>query len=127
MAARLVYPDRPVILLAGDGAFTFNVADLENAARQSLPFVAVVADDQGWGITRLGHLEKFGEPIASALGPIAIDRLAESLGARGVRIQQPQELAPALGEALAGGRLTVIQVPIIGGNPGAEEESRHAQ
>jgi acetolactate synthase-1/2/3 large subunit len=127
MAARLVYPDRPVILLAGDGAFTFNVADLENAARQSLPFVAVVADDQGWGITRLGHLEKFGEPIASALGPIAIDRLAESLGARGIRIEQPQELAPALGEALAGGRLTVIQVPIIGGNPGAEEESRHAQ
>jgi acetolactate synthase-1/2/3 large subunit len=122
MAARLVYPGRPVILLAGDGAFTFNVADLECAARQNLPFVAVVADDQGWGITRLGHLEKFGEPIASSLGPIAIDRLAEALGARGIRIREPGQIAPAIREALDGGRLTVIQVPITGGNPGAEGE-----
>jgi len=119
MAARLVYPDRPVILLAGDGAFTFNVADLECAARQSLPFVAVVADDQGWGITRIGHLEKFGEAIASSLGPIAIDKLAEALGARGVRIEHPDEIEPAIAGALEDGRLTVIQVPISGGNPGA--------
>jgi len=119
MAARLVYPDRPVILLAGDGAFTFNVADLECAARQSLPFVAVVADDQGWGITRIGHLEKFGEAIASSLGPIAIDRLAEALGARGVRVEHPDEIQPAIAGALDDGRLTVIQVPIAGGNPGA--------
>lgn len=122
MAARLVYPDRPVILLAGDGAFTFNVGDLECAARQGLPFVAVVADDQGWGITRIGHLEKFGEPIASSLGPIAIDRLAEALGARGIRIREPQEIAPAVREALASDRLTVIQVPIAGGNPGPDDD-----
>jgi acetolactate synthase-1/2/3 large subunit len=120
MAARLAYPDRPVILLAGDGAFTFNVADLESAARQSLPFVAVVADDQGWGITRIGHIEKYGEPIASSLGPIAIDQLAESLGARGIRVARPEEIAPAIHHGLADGRVTVIQVPIVGGNPGAE-------
>jgi len=119
MAARLVYPGRPVILLSGDGAFTFNVADLECAARQSLPFVAIVADDQGWGITRIGHLEKFGEAIASSLGLIAIDRLAEALGARGIRIEQPDEIEPAVAKALDDGRLTVIHVPIAGGNPGA--------
>lgn len=119
MAARLVYPDRPVILLAGDGAFTFNVADLECAARQGLPFVALVADDQGWGITRIGHLEKFGEPIASSLGPIAIDRLAEALGARGIRVDRAEQILPAIEDALHDGRVTVIQVPITGGNPGA--------
>ena len=84
MAARLAYPDRPVILLSGDGALTFNVADLESAVRQRLGFVAVVADDQGWGITRVGHIRQFGEPVASSLGPIAFDELARSLGARGV-------------------------------------------
>src|SRR5262249_46629362 len=71
MAARLAFPGRPIILLSGDGAFTFNIADLESAARQNLPFVAVVADDQGWGITRSGHVRQFGAPIASSLGPIA--------------------------------------------------------
>ncbi|MCW5981941.1 MAG: thiamine pyrophosphate-binding protein [Bryobacteraceae bacterium] len=119
MAARLAFPDRPVILLSGDGAFTFNVADLECAARQKLTFVAVVADDQGWGITRIGHIEKYGEAMSSSLGPIAIDRLAEALGARGVRVGAPEEIEPALRVALAHRGVTVIQVPIVGGNPGA--------
>ena len=69
MAARLVYPDRPIILLSGDGAFTFTISDLECAVRQKLHFVAIIADDQGWGITRTGHLEQFGRPISSSLDP----------------------------------------------------------
>jgi acetolactate synthase-1/2/3 large subunit len=119
MAARLAFPQRPVILFSGDGAFTFNVADLECAARQALPFVAIVADDQGWGITRIGHIEKFGEAIASSLGPIAIDRLADALGARGVRVNSPDAIEPALRVALSSAGVTVIQVPVVGGNPGA--------
>jgi acetolactate synthase-1/2/3 large subunit len=119
MAARLAYPERPVILLSGDGSFTFNVADIECAVRQSLPFVVVVADDQDWGIVRLGQIERLGEAIASSLGPIAIDQLSRSLGARGVRVTRPDEIEPALHNALSGSAVTVIHVPIVGGNPGA--------
>ncbi len=117
MAARLAFPQRPVILLSGDGAFTFNVAELECAVRQSLPFVAIVADDQGWGITRVGHLRQFGEPIGSSLGPIAIDQLANALGATGVRVEKEEDISPALEKALAEPTLTVLHVPIVGGNP----------
>ncbi len=117
MAARLVFSERPVILLSGDGAFTFNVADLESAVRQSLPFVAIVADDQGWGITRLAHIREFGVPIASSLGPIAFDRLALSLGAHGVRVSTPGEITHELRKAIDKPVVTVIHVPITGGNP----------
>jgi acetolactate synthase-1/2/3 large subunit len=117
MAARLAYPQRPVILLSGDGAFTFNVADLECAARQKLGFVAIVADDQGWGITRAGHVRQFGEPVASSLGPIAFDRLAESLGARGMRATTPQAVRESLARAIEEPGVTVIHAPIAGGNP----------
>ncbi|MCZ2074509.1 MAG: thiamine pyrophosphate-binding protein [Bryobacteraceae bacterium] len=117
MAARLVYPDRPVVLLSGDGAFTFNVAELERAARQELPFAAIVADDQGWGITRTGHIRQFGEPISSSLGAIDFVGLAESLGARGVLIRKSEELVPALREAISSRGVTVLHVPIVGGNP----------
>lgn len=117
MAVRLAYPRRPVILLSGDGAFTFNVAEIESAVRQNLPFVAIVADDQGWGITRLGHMRQFGVPIASSLGPIAFDQLAESLGARGVRASTPGEIARELRLAIDQPAVTVIHVPITGGNP----------
>ena len=119
MAARLAFPDRPVILLSGDGAFTFNVADLESAARQNLHFVAIVADDQGWGITRVGHVRQFGEPIASSLGPIAFSVLARALGARGVKVSDHVSLARELQTALRRPQVTVIHVPITGGNPEA--------
>jgi acetolactate synthase-1/2/3 large subunit len=117
MAARLDFPHRPVILLSGDGAFTFNVADIESAARQHLPFVAIVADDQGWGITRTGHVRQFGAAIASSLGSIAFDGLAVALGACGVRASTPEAIQSELRAALDRPEVTVIHVPIVGGNP----------
>jgi acetolactate synthase-1/2/3 large subunit len=116
MAARLCFPDRPVILVSGDGAMTFTIAELECAARQNLPFVAIVADDQAWGITRTGHQRQFGEPISSQLGPIDFAALAESLGARGVRVSEPAEIAAEIRRGVDSGRPTVIHVPILGGN-----------
>jgi acetolactate synthase-1/2/3 large subunit len=117
MAARLAFPRRPVILLSGDGAFTFNVADLECAARQNLDFVAIVADDQGWGITRTGQIRQYGEPVASSLGPIAFDRLADSLGAHGMRATTPEAVRECLQRVLDQPGVHVIHAPVVGGNP----------
>lgn len=117
MAARLCRPEAPVVLLSGDGAFTFTVAEIECAVRQKLPFVAIVADDRCWGITHSGHLKQFGQGIATGLGPIRFDLLAESMGARGVRVSSPDEIAPAIRAGIASGEVTVIHVPISGGNP----------
>lgn len=117
MAARIAHPSRPVLLLSGDGSFTFNVADLECAQRQRLPFTAIVADDQCWGITHSGHLKQFGAGISTQLGPIRFDLLAQSLGCAGERIDRPADLAPRLREALTAPDVTVLHVPITGGNP----------
>jgi len=117
MAARLVSPDRPVVLLSGDGAFTFTVAEIECAVRQNLPFVAIVADDQCWGITHSGHLKQFGEGVATQLGRIDFALLAQSLGARGQRINTVDELVPAIRQALDSRELTLLHVPTSGGNP----------
>jgi thiamine pyrophosphate-dependent acetolactate synthase large subunit-like protein len=105
MGARLAHPESPVVLLSGDGAFTFNLSDLESAVRQKLHFVALVADDQGFGI------------MGAGLGPVAFARAAESLGARGVTVKRPEEILPALVEALGQAAVTVIHIPIVGGAP----------
>ncbi len=117
MAARLAYPDRPVILISGDGAFTFTVAEIESAVRQRLPFVAIVADDQAWGITKSGHIQTYGEAVSSTLGPIEFAKLAEACGARGVRVSNEKQISQALAAALSEPAVTVIHVPIVGGNP----------
>jgi acetolactate synthase-1/2/3 large subunit len=117
LAARALYPDRPVILLSGDGAFTFTVAELECASRHGLRFVAVVADDQRWGISASGHTRNYGEPLYSTLGPTRLDRVAEGFGCRGVRVEQKEAIVPALREALVADRPTVVHVPIVPGGP----------
>lgn len=117
MAARLANADRAVVLLSGDGAFTFTVAELECAARQKLPFVAIVADDQKWGITHTGHLRHYGTGMSSELGPIRFDLLAESMGAQGIRVENREDIADAIRTAIASKQVTVLHVPIAGGNP----------
>jgi acetolactate synthase-1/2/3 large subunit len=117
MGARLAHEKRPILLISGDGAFTFNVADLECAARQALSFVAVVADDEAWGITRSGHMREYGEPISSSLGPVEFVKLAESLGARGVLAREEQQIQEAVREGLRHQGVTVVHVPIVGGTP----------
>ena len=117
MAARALYPERPVILLSGDGAFTFTLGELECASRQGLHFVAVVADDEQWGISVTGHVKKHGRPLHCVLGPTRFDKVAEGLGCRGVRIEAQEELVPALREALAAQAVTVIQVPVVPDTP----------
>ncbi len=119
IAARLAAPDRPVLLLSGDGASTFNIADLECAARQKLPFVMVVADDQAWGIVVTGQQKRYGSGATCGcrLGPIRYDRLAESLGCRGVCVERPEQIAPAIEEGIRADRPTVVHVPIATGGP----------
>jgi acetolactate synthase-1/2/3 large subunit len=117
MAARVAHPERPVLLLSGDGAFTFTVAEIECAVRQRIPFVAVVADDQSWGITETGHKKQFGKAISSHLGPIDFAALARSLGAAGVRVTKPDGIAREIRKALRRDTVTVVHVPIVGGNP----------
>ena len=117
MAAKVLYPDRPVILLSGDGSFTFTVAELECAARQNLPFVAIVADDEMWGISLSIHEKSYGRPLYSSLGPTKLDVVAEGFGCNGIRIQNSADLLPALQKALLNKTPTVIQVPIVTGPP----------
>ncbi len=117
LSARALYPDRPVVLLSGDGAFTFTVAELECASRQGLPFVAVVADDERWGISASGQTKNYGGPLYSTLGPTRLDRVAEGFGCRGIRVEETDGLVPALREALAADRPTVVHVPIVPGGP----------
>ena len=114
MAARLVYPDKPVLLLSGDGAFSFTLAEIESAVRHNLPFVAVVANDSAWGIVvstqRSGH-GKDGV-LASKFGDIQFGKIAEALGARGLRVNDPRELRRSIEEGFSSKVPMIIDVPI---------------
>jgi len=112
IGAKLLYPDRPVLLLSGDGAIGFTIAELETAVRHRVPIVVVVADDQAWGIVASGQKRSLGEPIASLLGPVDYAKVAEGFGARGICARTPEEVTAAARRALGAGEPTVIEVPL---------------
>lgn len=116
-AVRSVYPDRPVLLLSGDGSSTFTIAEIETASRQNLPYVAVIADDSAWGIVVSGSKSNNRPIVASTLGPVRFDKVAEGFGARGVYLEDVSRLAEVVEEGFASGKVTVIQVPIQTGGP----------
>ncbi len=119
IAARLAYPDRPVIVLSGDGAIAFGLVELETAVRHGTPFVVVLADDRAWGSVVSGQLETYGPAgvVASRMGPVDYAKVAEGLGALGTRVERPEEIAAAIRAALTADRPTLIHVPIAVGGP----------
>ncbi len=114
VAARLARPDHPVLLLSGDGSAGFTFTDVETALRFGTPYVMVVAHDGAWGI--VADAQDPACRVASELGEVRFDRLAQALGARGVLVERAADLAPAIEEGLARDTVTVIQVPtVLGG------------
>ncbi len=119
IGAKLAFPERPVLLLSGDGSFGFTPADLETAVRHCTPFTAVVADDRAWGIVASGQrARRSDEPLlACELGPARYDRVAEGFGALGLRVDGAGAILPAVQQGLAARRLAVVHVPIERGGP----------
>lgn len=109
VAARLSRPDHPVLLLTGDGAAGFTLADIETALRFKTPYVAVVAHDAAWGVVADHRPDDYKD--ATLLGEIRFDRVAAALGARGVFIEKAARLGPAIEEGLQADTVTFIHVP----------------
>jgi len=114
IGARLAYPDRPVLLLSGDGAIGFTISELETSVKHSAPFVIVLADDRAWGIVVSGQRAAYGSEgiLASRLAEVDYPKLAEAFGAIGVRVDRPEDLGPAIQQGLRADRTTLIHVPI---------------
>jgi acetolactate synthase-1/2/3 large subunit len=102
MAARLARPDKQVVVIYGDGSFGFNGFEVESAARQGLPFVGIIGNDGAWGEMRTFHESVYGPEgmVAQELSQdTAYEKVAEGLGGHGERVDDPDEIAPALHRA----------------------------
>lgn len=107
-------PDRPVILMTGDGSFGYYLIEFEAALRQSLPFVAIVGHNNAWGLERNLQRGLYGEDymLASKLSPTPFNRVIEALGGYGELVTDLDELPTALGRALASGKPACLQIPV---------------
>lgn len=112
IGAKLARPDRPVFLFSGDGAFGFNLQELETAARENVKLVAVVNCDSAWGMEVI-HMQKVaGTNIGVELGPVRYDQVAKGLGCHGEYVESSSDLRGALERALATDLPAVVHVAV---------------
>jgi acetolactate synthase-1/2/3 large subunit len=112
VGAKAARPGDTVVCLAGDGAFGLSAMELDTAARHDLPIVVVVSNNGAWADVRHEQQAWFGEDriIGSDLGFTRYEKLAEMVGGYGAYVEQPQDVRPAVDEALASNRVAVVNV-----------------
>jgi acetolactate synthase-1/2/3 large subunit len=112
IGAKIARPDARVLVATGDGAFMMNSQEVETALRERIPIVVLIWVDDEYGLIRWKMELELGHSTDTAFGNPDFVAYAESFGARGYRIETPDELLPTLRQALADDTVSVIACPV---------------
>src|ERR1700741_317200 len=120
--AAAVGTGEPVVAISGDSAFGFSGMELETICRYDLPVTVVVLNNGG--VYRGDETNSASaDPSPTRLDPAAHhERLIEAFGGDGYHATTPQEVADALGKAIASGRPALVDCVL---DPTAGTESGH--
>ncbi|MBI4201449.1 MAG: thiamine pyrophosphate-binding protein, partial [Chloroflexi bacterium] len=111
LGIKLAYPNRPVVGVTGDGGFMMSIHAISTALQYDLPVVWVVFNDYGLGMVRQ-HQVQDKKVIASEFINTDYGAAARGLGAWGVQVNNPRDLATAVRDAVASQRPAVVDVVI---------------
>jgi acetolactate synthase-1/2/3 large subunit len=112
MMAKLLYPERRVMAVCGDGGFMMNSQELETAVRLKLDLVVLILDDSAYGMIRWKQaVDKFPDWGLTFGNPDFV-KYAEAYGAKGSRVNATEDLVPTLESAFRQGGVHLVAVPI---------------
>ncbi|NJM64316.1 MAG: acetolactate synthase large subunit [Acaryochloris sp. RU_4_1] len=112
LAAKLIYPDRHVLAVTGDGGFMINMQELETALRLGVAFTTIIFNDGGYGLIEWKQQQYYGDTAFVKFGNPDFVRLAESMGLKGYRIDSSADFIPTLKTALAQDVPSIVDCPI---------------
>lgn len=112
IAAKMIFPEKKVLVVAGDGGFMMNSQEIETAIRLNLDIVVLIINDSGYGMIKWKQdgmqLESYGLDYHN---PDFV-KYAESYGATGHRINEADDLNKTIESAFEAGGVHIIDVPI---------------
>ena len=114
LGAKIGMPDKTVVNIAGDGCFRMNMNEIATAARYNIPIIQVVVNNHVLGMVRQWQTLFYEKRYSATVLNDAVDfvKLAEAMGAVGIRAATREEFQKAFQEALAMGRPVVIDCQI---------------
>ena len=114
LGAKVGRPEKTVVNIAGDGCFRMNMNEIATAARHNIPVIQVVINNHVLGMVRQWQNLFYGQRYSATVLNDAVDfvKLAEAMGAEGVRVATQEEFKEAFANALKSGHPVVIDCQI---------------
>jgi len=112
MAAKLVYPQRSVITVCGDGGFMMNSQEIETAVRLNLHIVVIILRDDAYGMIKWKQANMEFEDYGLDYGNPDFVKYAEAYGAKGWRLEATDDLLPMMNNCLSDHAVHIIDVPV---------------
>ncbi len=102
IGAKVGKPDKTVINIAGDGCFRMDMNEIATAARYHIPIIQVVVNNHVLGMVRQWQTLFYDKRYSNTILNDAVDfvKLAEAMGAVGIRVTKKEEVAPAIQKAI---------------------------
>ncbi len=116
LGAKCGAPERPVVTFTGDAGFWYHIAEIETAARWGINAVTVVNNNASGNQSKRGFDRVYGGKQTEKahemwhFSKVNFARIAEDMGAVGIRVEKPGELGPAIEQGLKANRPVVIDV-----------------
>lgn len=101
IVAKMEFPERQVVALAGDGAFLMTIGDLPTAAEYGANIVMIILNDGAFGQTYMQQSNIYGHNYGTAFRSPNFADIAKACGAEGIRVTEPGDIEGALRQALA--------------------------
>lgn len=112
LAAKLVYPDRPVIAVCGDGGFMMNSQEIETAVRLKLHVVIIILRDDAYGMIKWKQSNMGFDNYGLDYNNPDFVKYVESYGGKGWRISSADALKPQIEACLKEPAVHLIDVPV---------------
>lgn len=112
IAAKLVYPEKRVLAVTGDGGFMMNSQELETAKRMGINIVVLIFNDSAYGLIKWKQDDRYGRHCYVDFHNPDFVKYAESFGIKGYRVEKTRDLLPILNEAFELNEPAVIDCPV---------------
>lgn len=116
IGAKVAQPEKPVVLIAGDGGFMVNAGEMITAVQEDAPVVVLLFDDGGYGILQYYQEAAYGRKAAVDLQNPDFVMMAKSMGFEAEKVASVEEFDQGLANALASNKpyMVVIDVETVG-------------
>jgi acetolactate synthase-1/2/3 large subunit len=113
VAMKRLFPERPVVCIAGDGDFLMNGQEFATAVQYDLPFITVIADNGIYGTIRMHQEREYpGRISATELRNPDFPSYARAFGGFGAAVERTEDFPKIFREAQASGKPAIIRLAI---------------